>query len=40
MLDTLFVTTAEDGGAHPLDGAIFARKVHMPGLPEPLFRMA
>ena len=36
-LDTLYVTTADDGGASPLDGALFARKVRVPGLPEPLF---
>ena len=37
-LDTLYVTTAEDGGTNPLDGALFARKVAVTGLPEPLFR--
>ena len=36
-LDTLYVTTAEDGGTSPLDGALFARTVRVPGLPEPLF---
>jgi sugar lactone lactonase YvrE len=35
--DTLYVTTAEDGGMHPLDGALFARRVPVPGLPEPLY---
>jgi sugar lactone lactonase YvrE len=35
-LDTLYVTTAEDGGAHPLDGALFARRVPVAGLPEPI----
>ena len=35
-LDTLYVTTAEDGGAHALDGALFSRAVPVPGLPEPL----
>ena len=37
-LDVLYVTTAEDGGAHPLDGALFARRVAVPGLPEPYYR--
>jgi sugar lactone lactonase YvrE len=37
-LDTLYVTTAENGGAHPLDGALFACTVETPGLPEPLWR--
>jgi len=37
-LDTLFVTTAENAGASPLDGALFARKVAVTGLPEPLYR--
>lgn len=37
-LDVLYVTTGEDGGAHPLDGALFARSVPVPGLPEPLYR--
>ena len=37
-LDTLYVTTAENGGAHPLDGALFACTVEVPGLPEPLWR--
>jgi sugar lactone lactonase YvrE len=36
-LDTLYVTTAEDGGRHPLDGALFARRVAVAGLPEPLY---
>jgi sugar lactone lactonase YvrE len=36
-LDILYVTTAEDGGRHPLDGALFARKVPVPGLPEPFW---
>jgi sugar lactone lactonase YvrE len=36
-LATLYVTTAEDGGRHPLDGALFARRVDVPGIPEPLF---
>lgn len=36
-LDTLYVTTAEDGGRHPLDGALFAMTVTTPGLPEPIF---
>lgn len=36
-LDTLYVTTAEDGGRSGLDGALFARRVSTPGLPEPLF---
>ncbi len=35
-LDTLYVTTAEDGGAHALDGALFSRAVAVPGLSEPL----
>jgi D-xylonolactonase len=35
-LDTLYVTTAENGGAHPLDGALFACRVFAPGLPEPV----
>ena len=37
MLDTLYVTTAEDGGRHPLDGALFATNAPVPGLPEPVF---
>ena len=37
-LDVLYVTTAEDGGAHSLDGALFARKVAVTGLSEPFFR--
>jgi sugar lactone lactonase YvrE len=36
-LDTLYVTTAENGGRDPLDGALFARNVAVPGLPEPLW---
>ena len=36
-LDVLYVTTAENGGAHPLDGALFARRVAVPGLPEPFY---
>lgn len=36
-LDTLYVTTAEDGGAHRLDGALFATKVAVAGLPEPSY---
>jgi sugar lactone lactonase YvrE len=36
-LDILYVTTAEDGGRHSLDGALFARRVAVPGLPEPLW---
>ena len=39
-LDVLYVTTAQDGGAHPLDGALFTRKVAVPGLPEPFYRSA
>lgn len=39
MLDTLYVTTAENGGAHPLDGAVFARGVPTCGVSEPLFSM-
>jgi sugar lactone lactonase YvrE len=35
-LDTLYVTTAENCGAHELDGALFSRPVSVPGLPEPL----
>ena len=35
-LDTLYVTTAENCGAHALDGALFSRAVAVPGLPEPL----
>jgi sugar lactone lactonase YvrE len=35
-LDTLYVTTAENVGAHALDGALFSRSVSVPGLPEPL----
>jgi sugar lactone lactonase YvrE len=38
-LDTLYVTTAEDGGRHPLDGALFACRVPTPGLPEPLYQV-
>jgi sugar lactone lactonase YvrE len=34
--DTLFVTTAEDAGENPFDGALFARNVAVTGLPEPL----
>jgi D-xylonolactonase len=34
-LDMLYVTTAENGGAHSLDGALFACKVAVPGLAEP-----
>jgi sugar lactone lactonase YvrE len=34
-LDTLYVTTGEDGGASPLDGALLACHVSTPGLPEP-----
>jgi sugar lactone lactonase YvrE len=36
-LDTLYVTTAFDNGRHPLDGALFARKLGTRGLPEPIF---
>jgi sugar lactone lactonase YvrE len=36
--DILFVTTAEDAGNNSFDGALFARKVATPGLPEPLYR--
>lgn len=35
-LDILYVTTAEDRGRHPLDGALFAIGVAVAGLPEPL----
>ena len=34
-LDILYVTTAEDGGAHRFDGALFAIRATVPGLPEP-----
>ena len=34
-LDILYVTTAEDGGAQQFDGALFAIKVAVAGLPEP-----
>ena len=34
-LDILYVTTAEDGATNELDGALFARKVAVPGMPEP-----
>jgi sugar lactone lactonase YvrE len=37
-LDILYVTTAEDAGGHELDGALFARPVATPGIPEPLWR--
>ena len=36
-LNVLYVTTAENGGAHHLDGALFATKVAVAGLPEPIF---
>lgn len=39
-LDTLYVTTAENGGAHQLDGALFCRQVAVAGLPEPTYREA
>ena len=35
-LDTLYVTTAESDGAHPLDGALFACSVATRGVAEPL----
>jgi sugar lactone lactonase YvrE len=37
QLNVLYVTTAENGGSHQLDGALFARSVPVPGLPEPLW---
>jgi D-xylonolactonase len=37
-IDILFVTTAEDAGNNSFDGALFARKVATPGLPEPLYQ--
>lgn len=36
-LDILYVTTAENGGAHTFDGALFARKVAVAGVPEPFW---
>jgi sugar lactone lactonase YvrE len=36
-LNILFVTTAENAGAHHLDGALFATKVSVAGLPEPIY---
>lgn len=37
-LNTLYVTTADDAGRDPRDGALFARHALEPGLPEPMYR--